>query len=668
MIRSVLILLLVSAMVVAGPVTLAGFVGAPAYAQPGDAGDPPSPPEGGLTLPWPALGLQSTMELYGDGGSSFTVPLPAGMTASRLQGMIHTPMNIDAGYLEIDDADGKFLASVNLPPADSGLVRTPFDVDISAARVEAASIDLSFTVRARDAGDRICGPAQRVVLSDLATLFVGMQSPATTIANFFPSVIDRITIYAATDANSAEQQTVLALASTLARLYEPRPIPIGVVSRQRGTAPPPVVGLERAVVVETGPPGLSVENAGTPGAYLRVSGDGEALATQVSLLASQLRGLAQAPTARVDQEGSDAATTGDTMTFSQLEVSGKSTTFLRTGNLQVGFDRATLGPRFDSVQVHLLADYTPVPADAAATVVIRSGNVVVYRTPLDQSGRLDATFDLGGPLVDRQWINLELALTYTPRQDCGPLVASLTFEIDPRSTLTMHRGGPPLGGFAAFPSEFSPEFLVALDGSSPEQLGYAARVVAALARLTQVELKPKVVDLQAAVDADTGALIVANSKAISQTPLKPPVSGDGSMVNFALPTEQQVNIDNGLGSIQAFADPSRNRSVVLVTTTARWTLVDPLFSRIDGSAGDWSQLTGDVLAAGTGGDPTNVAIRSSSNVFEPPDSNESSPSLTTYIAGGVVVVLAALAVIVYLLRRRTRASQTPLGAHNAGDS
>lgn len=97
--------------------------------------------------------------------------------------------------------------------------------------------------------------------------------------------------------------------STLARLYVPRPLPIAVVSQPpRGTPPPPASGLDRAVVVETGPAGLSVEkNAGMPDAYLRISGEGDRLSDQVSLLVTQLQPLAQTATARVDQAGSDAA-------------------------------------------------------------------------------------------------------------------------------------------------------------------------------------------------------------------------------------------------------------------------------------------------------------------------------------------------------------------------
>lgn len=649
------------------PTTAVGALAGQVHAQPDDAAARTN--EAGVTLPWPALGLNSTVDLYGDSTSNFTVPVPAGLGASRLQGMIHAPTNIAAGYLEIDDGDGKFLASVDLPPVGAGVAMAPFDVDISTARVRASSVDLSFTVRARDTGDRVCGPTQRLALSDLATVFTGAQLPATTVANFFPPVIGKVTVYAASDASGAEQQAVLTLVSALARLYEPRSLAIAVVNQARGATPPPASGLDRAVVVERGAPGLSVENAGTPAAYLRVSGDGDALSNQVSLLATKLEPLVQSATARVDQAGSEPAPVGDTLTFSQLQLGTKTTTFLRAGSLYAGFDRITLGSRFDSVQVHLLADYTPVPAGDAAAVVIRSQNLVVYSASLNQSGHLDATFTLDRQLLNQQWINLALALTYTPNRECGPLVAPLTFQIDPRSTLTMHRGGPPLEGFAAFPSEFSPKFLVAFDGSSPDQLGYAARVVAAIARITETELKPQVVDLQAAAEANSGALIVATSKAVKQTSLKPPVTGDGSLINFALPTEMQVNIDDGLGSIQAFADPPHNRSVVLVTTTSEWTRVDPLFAFIDGTANDWSQLSGDVLAAGGSGNPVNVAIRPASDAFEPPHSGAALPWVKIgYVAGGILVVFAISAGVLYLLRRRLRRTGPLVGAHSAEDS
>jgi hypothetical protein len=630
----------------------AGSVAGPAHAEPGNAAD--APDSAGVRLAWPTLGLESETFLSANSETSFSVPVPPGLTAARLQGLIHAPMNIDAGYLEISDGDGRFLAAVDLPAANSAQAVTPLDVDISGARGRASTMDLSLTVRPLDNADRFCGPLQQLTVSDLATVFTGTESAATTISNFFPPVLERVTIYAPTDADAAEQQSVLTLVSTLTRLYHPQPLETRVVSQPRGANPPPAGQLTRVIVVESGgPTGLSVENAGIPSAYLRVTGQGDELSTQVSLLVNQLQSLVQTPATRVEQAGSVAPPTGDTLTFGQLNVAGR-TDVLRTGNLRIGVDRAALGGgRVDSVQVHLLADYTPVPRDDSASVVVRANDVVVYGAPLNDTGRLDATFDVNNQAFG-QWINLDLALTYTPNQTCGPFIAPITFQVDPQSTLTVHRGGPPLSGFGAVPSEFSPSFLVALDGTSPDQLTYAARTVAAIARLTSAPLAPQVVDVKTAVDAHSGALIVAESAVLEGTSLNPPVGGDGATVDLGLPTELRANIDEGLGSIQAFADRPRNRSIVLVTTTDAWALVDPLFSYIEGLDGGWSALTGDVLAAGAGGVPTNVAIRADAEAVDTvPTQASTSPKQWIPLGVGLAVV-AALAIVAAVLWSRRR--------------
>ncbi|KDF00415.1 hypothetical protein Y900_016050 [Mycolicibacterium aromaticivorans JS19b1 = JCM 16368] len=661
-------------MVLVLPMTLAGSLAGSASAAPGDPGDVTlvdnGPNATGLVLPWSALGLPSSVSLFGEGASGYTVALPDGLAAVRLQGTVHAPINIDGGYLEIDDSEGKFLGAVDLPPAGSGAVMTPFDVDISAARVKSSAVDLSFTIRPRDDRDRFCRPLPQLQISDLRTVFAGTQLPVTTVANFFAPVLGKVTFYAPNDASSAEQQAVLALTAALGRYYSTQPVAISVVSQPRGAVPPPTAGLDRAIVVEKGDPGLTVENPGTPNAYLRVSGDGDGLLKQVSLVSTQLQPLAQASAVRVDQAGSSTAQIGDTVTFSQLNLGDEKVDTFGTSNLEVGFQRTLLGQRFDSVQVHLLADYTPVADRAAASVMIRSSKSVVYRALLNNTGHLDATFTLDSSVLDQQWVNLQFALTYTPDQPCGPFVAPLTFQVSPQSTLTMHRGGAPLGGFAAFPSEFSPKFVVALDGSGPNQLGYAARIVAAVARMSKTELTPQVVDVQKAASATSGALIVANSDAIKGTPLTPPVGANGSTLNVALPTQLQLNIDKGLGSIQAFADPSRNRSVILVTTTSNWALVDPLFNYFNGPNGDdWTQLKGDVLAAGESGNPVNVAIRQAAGAAaEQTVSSTSRWSTYGYVVGGVVALVALVAFALTLFLRRRRTQKELVGTEGTGNS
>ncbi|WP_197374936.1 cellulose biosynthesis cyclic di-GMP-binding regulatory protein BcsB [Mycolicibacterium baixiangningiae] len=627
-------------------------LGAPAagHAAPLNA-DPATGAE--VTLPWPTLGLPGDLTLVGaNTNQDFTFPVPTGFAATRLRGLIHAPVDFGAGFVEIADSTGRFLATVDLPAVVPDQAVVPFDVDISAALVSAAELRLSFTVRegARPVGER-CGLGERVAISDLATVFAGVEPAPTTVASFFPPVLQRLTIYAPIDADDGEEQAVITLASAVARMYRPQSTAITVVKQQRGSVPPPAPQFTRAVVVENGDAGLSVVNSDSADVYLELTGRGDQLAAQASLVANQVQSLVQVSDARVDKAGSAGEPGFGAATFGELNMSGESSV-LSTSTMTVGVDRAALGAgRIDGLQVHLLATHTPVqPLDSASMTVSVNGQAV-HTAPLGDSGRVDAVFDVPREFLGQR-INLEFDLTFSPRQLCSPTIAPMSFQLDPRSTLTMRRGGAPLGGFGAVPSEFSPEFLVALDGSSPNQLHYATRVVADIARLTDAPLMPRVVDVKAAADAGVGALIVANAATIGQTSMRPPVGGESTDVQVDLRDELRADIGRGLGSIQTFADAPRNRSVVLVTTSGAWSLVEPLFGYIDQLPDGWSSLNGDVLAAGAEGRVTNLSIGIGDSAPTAPD-DATDRRVWLAVAVGAVL-LAALAVGAALWSRRRR--------------
>lgn len=632
-------------------------LGAPGavHAQPPD----PEPGAAEVTLLWTALGLPAEITLDGANTTQdFAFPVPTGFAATRLRGLIHAPVDFDAGFVEINDSSGRLLGTIGLPAVAPDQAVVPFDIDISAAQANSSKLGLSFTVREpRVPASERCVLGERVTMSDLSLVFTGSEPAPTTISTFFPPVLQRLTIYAPNDADRAEQQAVLTLSAAVARMYTPQPTAITVVNLPRGAAPPPAPQLSRAIVVETGEAGLNVINPGGPNVFLRLTGRGDGLADQASLVVNQLQSLVQVPNARVDQAGADAVSDSDEMSFGQLNISGKRTV-LRSSDLTVGVDRAALGKgRIDGLRVHLLATYTPVASLDSASVMVSVNGQAVYATPLDSSGRIDAKFDVPGEFL-RQRINFDFGLTYSPRQLCSPTIAPLTFQLDPRSTLTMRRGGQPLGGFGAVPSEFSPEFLVALDGSNPNQLDYASRVIADIARLTRTPVTPRlVVDVRAAADSDTGALIVANAKSLELTSLRPPVAGESSGVQIDLPSELRADINQGLGSIQVFADQPRGRTVVVVTTSGAWTLVDPLFGYIDQLPAGWSSLSGDVLAAGPDGVVTDMSIG-------PGDIAPMAPhgginwALWLAIAGGCIalaVVMVGIGLWWFLRRRRRTA-------------
>ncbi|MGE2714629.1 hypothetical protein ACQI4L_11270 [Mycolicibacterium litorale] len=602
-------------------------------------------------MPWQTLGLPETVDiLTANSSQDFSLPVPQGSRPQRLRGRIDLPVDSPPGYLEIQDGQGRFLAAVDLPPAGVARSTVPLDADISAAPVTGSSVKLSLTVRQTD-DDLRCRPRQQITVSDLSTVFAGAETAPTTVATFFPPVLERVNIYTPADADQSEQQAVLALTSALARSYSPQRVAITVLTLPRGAVPPVAGERSRAVVVEKGSAELTVARPGGPEAYLRVSGRGDELTRQVSLIKDGLQALAQVPSVRIDQAAAVSERDSDTRTFRDLNMDGNAEV-LGAGNLTVGVDRAALtSGRVESVQVHLLGDYTPVGPDDSATLSVVVNGDAYHTQALDGSGRVDATFDLPAAALTQR-INLDLALTYTPHLPCSRLTAPLRFWLDPESTLTIRRGGAPSGDFASLPSEFSPEFLVAFDGSGPDQLDYAARVIGSLARLTTVSLSPRVVDLAAAVDSGTSALIVARPKALEQSALQLPVGGDGSVIDVDLPTQLRADVERGLGSIQAFADRPNDRTIVLVSTTAAWSLVPPVLDHLGGLPGGWAALTGNVLAAGAQGIPTDMSIP----VGIPEPAPEQSQGWALWAGlGALIVVLAALGVGGWLRRRRGKA-------------
>lgn len=624
-----------------------------AHAQPfsRDTPDNSSPSPNTVNLGWTGLGLPNTLRFGGvDSSQEFNVPVPLGLTATRLRGVILPPVDLGPGTLEINDRQGTFLATVDFPGAGPNVGAMPFDVDISGAQITAAGVGISLTMRQFNAGNQSCAPSGALLrVRDLVTVYTGTEQPPTTIATFFPPTLQAVTIYAPVDSDKAEQQAVLTLASALSRLYAPQPVKITTVTQPRGAAPPTAVQFTRAVVVERGAAALQINDPGQPDTYLRLSGRGDELTNQVSLLMNQLQSLGQVPAGRVDQAGAPGQLP-NTVTFQQLNMSGRSNV-LGSGGMSIGFDRAALGaPRFSDIEVHLRASYTPMSDSEQATLVVTSGGKVAYSNLLSRSGVLDITFTLPREVLNQR-INIDMAMTYMPTQPCGPITPPMVFQIDPLSTITFHRGGPAPGGFKALPSEFSPNFVVGLDGSSPYQLDFATRVIADIARQTNAPLTPTVVDAKAAAESNSSALIVANGATLKTTDLNPPVASDGSAITVDLPTQLRANLDKGLGSIQVFADPPRGRTVVLVTTSDNWALVNPLLDYIDSLPSGWSQLTGDVLAAGPAGTAVNFTIRTDTLTAPQPKSI----SMLIWIGAGTGAVLLVVGAFVFVkLRRRAR--------------
>ena len=120
----------------------------------------------------------------------------------------------------------------------------------------------------------------------------------------------------------------------------------------------------------------------------------------------------------------------------------------------------------------------------------------------------------------------------------------------------------------------------------------------------------------------------------------------------------RLAIPDGLGTIQAFSQNSR--TVVLVSTSGSWELVDPLFAYLDDQQGDLANLRGDVLVAGRAGQPELMTVRADGPQAEV-DQVGTSWVMWLGISAAVVAIAVLVAVAIMLYRRRFGGSSGPAG-------
>lgn len=614
-----------------------------------------------LVLTWPALGLGSEIVFdAADAEQAVQVPVPAGSAMLALTGQLRSPVELGRGYLEVTSADGRFLGSADIPDIESGQRVTPFSIDLAGAAVDAAAgvATLRMTVRPLDRASAVCGAPQRLTAADLAVSFTAAEPVVPeTVEQFFPSVLETVDVIVDPEPTTAEKEGVLTLAAALVHRYGPIPVQVSVRPLSR-TAPVPAggSGLARSVVVrESAEAAASIADAGA-GSVLVLSGTGHALADQVGVFTAGLDRIVQVRSATVTKLEADEILGTDTLTFEQLGAVA-STSVLGSAQMFSGFDASSFGlTQPGSMDVHLMADYTPV-SDATATATVSAGGQVMASQELDSSGRVDTTFTVAGGAIART-VGLNVALTYSPTAGCTPFTPPIQFSIDPESTVTVSGSSGGTGGFKSLPTSLMPTFQVAFDEQDPEAngvlgLSYATRVVASMQTTANAVMRPMVAPMDEVVGSGMGALLVADADSLGAAGMTAPLSVDDGAVKISTDQGLTMDVDGGIGSLQVFAEGYR--TVVAITTTGEWSLVGPVLDRAT-AAGSWADLSGDVVAAGLGGEAAPMTVMS-----DGPAGAVSGPERgwVTWLwigASALVVAAAVMAAGLWMDRRRKRAA------------
>ncbi len=489
--------------------------------------------------------------------------------------------------------------------------------------------------------------------------YSGQLVQPSSISDFFPPVLNKLTIYVPTTPTTAEQSSALTVALAAARSYKLVPVDISVAGWDGHTMPvPPTDALDRSIVIqESGTTGLRLAGSTEGNQVLVLSGTAATLPAQSSLLASVILPLVQTSSASVVKTLTSNPSVPTSATFSQLGITGTST-FSGMQQINLPIDATEFGGVASSLAVTLNANYTPLASGEKGSVQASVGGVVLGDQALGEGGNVTLGLTIPAQLISRT-TELLLAVTYYPSNYvCGSIGRTMTFTVDPRSTVTpsLDRNGS--GGFGNLPQALFPTMQVALDQPGIPQLSAAVATLCGFQRLSPVLIQPTVVPLDTAKTSGQPLLVVGTSSALAGA-FDPPLAADGHGVfvvngktygTFSQPAD--------VASIQAFAQSSQDRSVVMVTTTGSWAQLDHLIQHYGYTESTWGALTGDVTAIGAQGRVVDLAIRTGGpQVFTAAPKN-----YTLYIGAAVIFVLALVGLALWELfrirrRRAARASQ-----------
>ena len=614
------------------------------------------------------LGLPQSYT-FASGGTTVGVqlPVPDKLHPASLWGKLVIPPDFGTGTIVIN-AGTQYISTINLPPSSSQQQIVPFATSIAGAPVSGSYETFTMVLEQAGGGgatrSNTCGGALPLQLIDPTAVYTGSFATPDSVATFFPPILHQLVLYVPSVPTPAEESAALTIAAGAASAYQLVPVSV-TVDTWDGTTPPtlPAGSLVRGIAIhQGGTAGVQLTSAPNGNALLSVTGSATTLPEQGTLLSSTMAELVQTTRATVLKPLLAPTVQLNPITFNQLGLSGAST-FSGQQQLSFAIDETRLGGVATSMAVVLKAAYSPVEPGAKATAQVSVGGVTLATQQLDGSGTLSLPFTIPGPVIRRSTVVL-LTVTYFPAGfSCHSAGRTMTFTVDPRSTIQVTNTPGGTGGFPGLPQSLIPTFQVAFDTAGADRLSTAVQTVCGLQRLSSVLLRPTVVPL-AVAEHNQLPLVLVSADDHVPTSMGAPLQYRGDSV-YRVDNRSQgaFAMSSRLASIQVFDQVDRNRTVVLASTSENWSLMDRLFTTLGNTSQGWSALSGDVVAIGPTGTLVSLTVKAGGT----PEFTATAHSKASLYAGiGVLFALILIVLAIWaVLRYRRRSADAADDADDA---
>ncbi|MFI5509273.1 hypothetical protein ACIA48_17540 [Mycobacterium sp. NPDC051804] len=616
------------------------------HAAPDEAGQVADAP----TLSLTTLGAEPDIALYGlQGTQTITVPVPKGLAPGALTADVELPPYVRGGTLIVTQ-DRRTLSRIELLAAEN----TPLSIPLTGARVVDDTV--TFTVRSRllpEEGDCLYDSTVPLQLSDAAIDYTGKESAPTMVADFLPSVLEKMTIFVPEKPTSAESDAAVQMTTAVVNRYGTQNTDIDIASLGDDEVAPPSAPLERNVVIREGSdPSVSLYNGDGGVPALQITGAADDLANQVRLLGSNLSQLALSAKVVAGPINSTNEVPASPATLKDLGQSGVSATAFKP-QVVVGLDQTRLRRPVHDMRVRLKGSYTPLPSTVGGQVLVSVDGEPVGQWAADSSGAIDRSISIPQSELRR---DTKLTVAVDIAGDvgrCGDF-QPVTLKIDDDTSIESTPADPPdPAGFQSVPQALMPEVQVGVEPESFDDTRRAVAIMEGLQRISGPRLDAEVVPLDSAIDSRSPAILISadgwdNDKVVP--PVRSSTGGTLEVQRVGGPGAAALTLDPATPFASLQVGRAGSRTVLFATSDNAPDQLDSLLDWLDGDVRRWAALDGTAAISLPDREPVSV---DTGMVASPDASQDSGISVFWWIAAcaGVAIGAGVLAVAIHRRRR-----------------